>query len=70
MSRLFLYRQTSLETWTAGHVNAAGMWVPESDHRTPENAARRVHLLNYREARNPEPEVDPAPRSLFETMSE
>lgn len=66
---LYLYRLSSSGVWTTGHVNSAGQWVPESDHRTPEAAARRVHLLNYRQARNPEPEPA-APKSLFEALAE
>lgn len=32
--------------WTVGHYSPDGEWNPESDHKSPESAAERVHYLN------------------------
>jgi len=32
--------------WTVGFYDPTGKWHPESDHRNPQDAARRVAYLN------------------------
>jgi hypothetical protein len=34
------------QLWTVGFYDPNGKWVPESDHDSPEDAAKRVHYLN------------------------
>jgi hypothetical protein len=73
MARLYLYRQYSNELWICGYYSDPEKrlnWVSVSSHRTPDAASRHVHLLNYREARNPTEELVTPPRSLFEAMNE
>lgn len=33
-------------TWTTGFFAPDGRWTPESDHASPEDAAKRVSFLN------------------------
>ena len=35
-----------VKSWTVGYYKPDGTWVPESDHPTPEEAAKRVAWLN------------------------
>jgi hypothetical protein len=39
-----VYLNSSL--WTVGFYSPNGKWIPESDHETAEEAAKRVALLN------------------------
>lgn len=48
---MFVYIRSEPGLWTVGHHAPGGMgpnrdFHPESDHRSPEEAAARVHYLN------------------------
>lgn len=42
----WVYTHTEENIWTVGFYDPLGEWITESDHDTPEGAARRVHYLN------------------------
>lgn len=42
----WVYLRTEPCLWTVGHYGPDGKFVPESDHDSPEEAAKRVHYLN------------------------
>jgi uncharacterized protein YbdZ (MbtH family) len=45
----WLYLQSDhgeFSLWTVGFYTPQGKWEPESDHKTAEEAATRVHYLN------------------------
>lgn len=49
---MYVYKQTEPGTmyynglWTVGFYTPDGKWIPESDHNSQEEAAKRVHYLN------------------------
>lgn len=43
---MYVYIQSEPGLWTVGFYLPNGDWYPESDHASPEEAARRVHYLN------------------------
>ncbi len=43
---MFVYIQSEPRLWTVGHYSPDGTWRPESDHATPESAAKRTAWLN------------------------
>lgn len=43
---MFVYIRSEEELWTVGFYKPNGEWMPESDWRSPEEAAERVHYLN------------------------
>ena len=43
---MYVYRRAENQLWTVGFYSPGGEWFPESDHNTPEDAAKRVHYLN------------------------
>lgn len=42
----WVYKPTQRNLWTVGFYEPDGTWVAESDHRTADRAAERVHWLN------------------------
>ena len=42
----WVYRRSEPGLWTVGYYDPQGRWQAESDHSTPDAAARRVHYLN------------------------
>lgn len=42
----YVYIQTEPNLWTVGFYDPSGVWHSESDHDSPEEAARRVAFLN------------------------
>lgn len=46
MSGGYVYKRTESRLWTVGFYDPQGRWHSESDHSSPEEAARRVHYLN------------------------
>jgi len=42
----WVYKRTEPGLWTVGHYDGDGKFQPESDHGSPDDAARRVHFLN------------------------
>lgn len=42
---MYSYKQTESHLWTVG-TEIEGRWHPESDHPTPEKAAKRCNYLN------------------------
>ena len=42
----WLYRSFEPGLWTVGYYDPAGKWQPESDHKSADAAAKRVHYLN------------------------
>ena len=46
MSTQFVYIRSEPGLFTVGFSDSEGLWVPESDHESPENAAQRVSYLN------------------------
>lgn len=43
---MYVYIQSEKHLWTVGFYSPDGEWHPESDHKTQEAAAERVHYLN------------------------
>jgi len=43
---VYVYILTQPGVWTVGFYRPNGDWVPESDHRSPDEAASRVNWLN------------------------
>lgn len=43
---MYVYIQSEPSLWTVGHYDPSGDWHPESDHSSPEGAAKRVNWLN------------------------
>lgn len=43
---MYVYIRSESNLWTVGHYAPAGGFVPESDHTTRADAAKRVHYLN------------------------
>ena len=43
---MYVYIKSEPGLWTVGHYDPSGKWIPESDHDSPEAAAKRVHYLN------------------------
>lgn len=42
----WVYLRSEQALWTVGFYKPNGEWEPESDHGSPEEAAKRVHWLN------------------------
>lgn len=42
----YVYIRSESQLWTVGFYDPSGKWHPESDHSSPEDAAKRVHYLN------------------------
>jgi hypothetical protein len=42
----YVYVSFVRDLWTVGFYDPSGRWHPESDHDSPEEAAKRVHYLN------------------------
>lgn len=42
----YVYIQTEPRLWTVGFYRPDGKWQSESDHGSPDDAARRVAWLN------------------------
>ncbi len=40
------YKRTEENLWTVGTYSGGGVWGPESDHGSPEEAAERARYLN------------------------
>jgi hypothetical protein len=43
---MYIYKRSEPRLWTVGAYAPEGAWIPESDHSSPDEAARRVHYLN------------------------
>jgi hypothetical protein len=43
---MYVYIQSEKTVWTVGFYSPDGQWHAESDHTTPDDAARRVRWLN------------------------
>lgn len=43
---MYTYKQTEPGLWTVGYYDPPGKWIPESDHDSREDAAKRVNYLN------------------------
>lgn len=43
---MYVYIRSESQLWTVGFYRPDGRWEPESDHGSPEAAAKRVHYLN------------------------
>lgn len=52
----WVYLRSEPNLWTVGFYDPQGNWQPDSDHSSPEEAAKRVHYLN---GGTPEPELRP-----------
>lgn len=44
--KMYVYRRTESGLWTVGYYDPRGEWHPESDWKTPEEAAARVRWLH------------------------
>jgi len=42
----YVYIRSERTLWTVGFYRPDGTWEPESDHASPEDAAKRVRYLN------------------------
>jgi hypothetical protein len=42
----YVYIEAEKNLWTVGFYDPKGNWIPESDHNSQEDAAKRVHYLN------------------------
>jgi len=43
---MWVYLQSEPRLWTVGHYDPQGRFIAESDHSSPEEAAKRAHWLN------------------------
>ena len=43
---MYVYLVSEPGLWTVGFYTPSGEWEPESDHKSREEAAARVHYLN------------------------
>ena len=43
---MYVYIRSESQLWTVGFYKPDGKWEAESDHSTPEEAAKRVAWLN------------------------
>ncbi|KKL83492.1 hypothetical protein LCGC14_1974210 [marine sediment metagenome] len=43
---MWVYIKSEPNLWTVGFYDPNGNWNGDSDHSTPEEAAKRVHYLN------------------------
>ncbi len=43
---MYVYVKSEPQLWTVGFYDPKGEWHPESDHRSAEDAAKRVAWLN------------------------
>jgi len=43
---MYVYIRSEPQLWTVGHYSPDGKFDPESDHGTPDDAAKRVRYLN------------------------
>jgi hypothetical protein len=43
---MYIYKRSEPRLWTVGAYAPEGAWIPESDHSSPDEAAKRVHFLN------------------------
>lgn len=43
---MYVYISSERNLWTVGFYSPDGEWHPESDHTSPEEAAKRVAWLN------------------------
>lgn len=43
---MYVYIRSEPRLWTVGYYDPSGKFEPESDHDTPEKAAKRVRYLN------------------------
>ena len=43
---MYVYIQSEQTLWTVGFYKPTGEWIPESDHGSIGEAAKRVHYLN------------------------
>lgn len=43
---MYVYIRTESQLWTVGFYDPSGKFIPESDHGSPEEAAKRVSYLN------------------------
>jgi hypothetical protein len=43
---MYAYIQTEPNLWTVGHYTPSGKFISESDHKSTDDAAARVHWLN------------------------
>lgn len=43
---MYVYRKSEPSLWTVGFYSPDGQWNAESDHPSPDEAAKRVHYLN------------------------
>lgn len=43
---MYVYIRSESQLWTVGFYRPDGRWEPESDHGSPEAAAKRVRYLN------------------------
>jgi hypothetical protein len=42
----YVYLRSEPQLWTVGFYAPDGMWIPESDHGSSEDAAKRTAWLN------------------------
>lgn len=43
---MYVYLRSEPQLWTVGFYDPSGKWIAESDHDTPDAAAKRVAYLN------------------------
>ena len=43
---MYVYIQSEPGLWTVGFYDPTGVWHPESDHNSTDDAAKRVRYLN------------------------
>ena len=46
ITTVYVYIRSESQLWTVGFYRPDGRWEPESDHGSPEAAAKRVRYLN------------------------
>ncbi len=43
---MYVYIKSEPNLWTVGSYDPKGEWHPDTDHKSKESAAERVHYLN------------------------
>lgn len=65
---MYVYVQSGRGLWTVGFYDPAGKWQAESDHGSPDEAARRVRYLNGGEVNDGPVAVGVVGRSACENV--
>ncbi len=65
---MYEYKRTEENLWTVGTCSGSGVWAPESDHGSPEEAAERARYLNGGNTTVPQSEIVSELREALEWL--